>query len=207
MYVLHWERMSGAIAPQALMEEMGVAYRKIPVDMAAQAHKSAAYRSVCPTMRVPALETPQGEVLGESGAIVLLLGERNPESEMVPAPGDPDRARFLFWLFYMASVGYPTFSRAWHPEQFTLESAAEASIKAVAESDLARIFGILDGAVHGAPYFLERGFSALDIYLTMLSRWSPDRPALFVANPRLAELCQAVEHRKASGAVFQEHFG
>ena len=136
MYVLHWERMSGAIAPQALMDEMGVAYRKVPVDMAAQAHKSAAYRSLCPTMRVPALETPQGEVLGESGAIVLLLGERYPESEMVPAPGDPDRARFLFWLFYMASVGYPTFSRAWHPEQFTLESAAEASIKAVAESDL-----------------------------------------------------------------------
>ena len=206
MYVLHWERMSGAIAPQALMAEMGVPFEKKPVDMAADAHKADAYRRLCPTMRVPALEAPDGEVIGESGAMVVLLGERHPEAELVPAPGDPDRATFLFWLFYMASVGYPTFSRAWHPEQFTREPEAEASISAVAEGDLETLFGIIEGAIGGAPHFLDRGFCALDIYLAMIARWAPNRPALFARNRRVAAVCAAVEERMASGAVFREHF-
>ena len=206
MYVLHWERMSGAIAPQALMAEIGVAYETKPVDMAADAHKAPAYRRLCPTMRVPALETPEGDVIGESGAMIVLLGERHPEAGLVPAVGDPERARFLFWLFYMASVGYPTFSRAWHPEQFTREAEAEASIRAVAPADLPALFRIIDGAIGGDPYFLERGFSGLDVYLAMIARWSPDRGGLFAENPRVAAVCRAVERRAASGAVFREHF-
>lgn len=206
MYLLYWEKMSGAIAPQAILEEMGVAYRKAAVDMAAGAHKEAAYRSVCPTARVPALETPQGEVIGESGAMTVLLGERHPDAGLTPVDGDADRAEFLFWLFYMASVGYPTFSRAWHPEQFTREPEAEPSIQSVAGEDLDRLFSTLDGAIRGKPYFLARGFSALDIYLVMLTFWSPDRTGLLKACPRIAALCAAVEARPATGAVLREHF-
>ena len=206
MYTLYWERMSGAIAPQALLEEMGLAYRRVPVDMAAEAHKAPAYLSVCPTARVPALETPDGAVIGESGAMMLLLGERHPETALVPAADEPDRPDFLFWLFYMASVGYPTFSRAWHPEQFTRDPQAEASIKAVAERDLERLFRVLDCAIAGSPFFLPRGFTALDIYLAMLTRWAPDRTALMESNRRIAALCAAVDRREGCGKVLTEHF-
>ncbi|MEX0922631.1 MAG: hypothetical protein WD489_09700 [Rhodovibrionaceae bacterium] len=42
-YVLFWEAQSGAIAPQAMFEEMGVAYEKRPVDMEAGEHQTAEY--------------------------------------------------------------------------------------------------------------------------------------------------------------------
>jgi glutathione S-transferase len=110
-YQLYWERMSGAIAPQCLLEEMGLAWSKIHIDMAAEEHTSPDYVAANPTMRIPALLTPTGNTIGETGAIIVMLGEWHPESRLVPQPGETDRADFLFWLFYMASVGYPPFVR------------------------------------------------------------------------------------------------
>ncbi len=206
-YKLYWERMSGAIAPQCLLEEMGLAWRKVPVDMSAAAHASPDYIAVNPTMRIPALHTPTGKTIGETGAIILMLGEWHPESRLIPQPGEPDRADFLFWLFYMASVGYPTFSRAWHPEQFTDDESAHRSIRDTAEANLDVLFGVLDGGIKGEETFLRRGFGALDIYLAMIARWHPDRDALFGKYAKVAAVCEGTENRPACAAVMEDHFG
>lgn len=95
-YQLFWERISGAIAPQCLLEEMGLAWSKVPVDMATAAHESPDYIAINPTMRVPALHTPTGKIIGETGAIIVVLGEWHPESGLVPQPGEVNRADFLF---------------------------------------------------------------------------------------------------------------
>ena len=205
-YHLYWERMSGAIAPQCLLEEMGLAWRKVHIDMNLVEHQSPEYIAVNPTMRIPALRTPAGKTIGESGAITLMLGEWHPEFALIPGPGEADRAEFLFWLFYMASVGYPTFSRAWHPEQFTREENAHDSIRATAEADLDVLFGVINEGIEGKSTFLRRGFSALDIYLAMIARWYPDRDALFARYTKVAAVCEQIENRPACRAVMEEHF-
>lgn len=206
-YLLFWSPMSGAIAPQCLLEEMGLPWRKLAIDMTAKEHKSADYISINPSMRIPALITPDGKNIGESGAITVLLGERHPEYGLVPQPGDQDREDFLFWLFYMASVGYPTFSRAWHPYQFTQDESAYDSIRNTAEADLEVLFGVIEGGIQGNSTFLNSGFSALDIYLAMIARWHLDRDALFRMYAKVAAVCQATESRPACHAVMQDHFG
>lgn len=203
-YALYWEVLSGAIAPQAMFEEMGLAYRKVPVDMEAGEHRSSEYLAVNPTGQVPALRLPDGTVIGESAAMVLVLGERHPEAGLVPAIGDPDRPTFLRWLVFMAASVYMTFVRANHPERFTLDASATEPVRLAALRDVDRYFAILDDAVAG-PYFLQRGFGALDIYLCMLTVWYPDRDRLFAANPRLGGLCRTVEQRPACARVMAEH--
>jgi len=205
MYTLFWERLSGAIAPQAMLEEIGADYRKVYVDMAAGEHRGSAFREINPAMRVPALRMPDGVIIGETAAIALVLGERHPEAGLVPAVGDADRAIFLFWLMAMATGGYPVFSRAWHPEQFTFDDAANETVSLVALKQLDDFFAIIDGAIAGKPYFLARGFTALDIYLTMLTEWMSDKPALFAANSKVARLCSAVAERPAYRAVMEQH--
>ena len=175
--------------------------------MATAAHESPDYIAVNPTMRIPALLTPTGKTIGETGAIIVMLGEWHPESGLVPGPGETDRADFLFWLFYMASVGYPTFSRSWHPEQFTQEESAHGSIRETADADLDVLFGVLDGGIEGETTFLRRGFSALDIYLAMIARWHPDRDALFSKYAKVAAVCETTEKRPACATVMEEHFG
>ena len=111
MYTLFWETISGAMAPQAMMEEMGITYEKIAIDMAANEHRTEAYLAQIPTAQVPALKLDDGRVMGESAAIVLFLGEQHPEGKLVPVPGDKERPTFLFWLMYMATSGYMTFGQ------------------------------------------------------------------------------------------------
>lgn len=205
IYTLYWERLSGAIGPQVLLEEIGAAYRKVPVDMAAGEHLASAYRMINPLMRVPALGLPDGAVIGETAAITLVLGERHPDAGLVPAPGDPDRPLFLFWLVAMATCGYPVFSRACHPEQFTLNDAANETVRLKGESDLEEFFSIIEQAIGGKPHFLPRGFTALDIYLTMLSEWVADKQDLFGSRPKLKSLCQAVADRPAYRRVMEDH--
>ena len=60
MYRLFWEVISGAIAPQAMLEEMEIDYEKAPVDMTRGAHRSPDYLNLNPTGQVPALGLPDG---------------------------------------------------------------------------------------------------------------------------------------------------
>lgn len=205
MYTLFWEKMSGAIAPQVMLEEMGLAYKKEVLDMSINEHQQQKYLAVNPTGLIPALKLPDGKTIGESAAILLLLGELPAAHLLVPQAGDSDRAEFLHWLLYMASSGYPTFSRAWHPEQFTTDLDALEPIRLAAEKKLSLIYDVLESAIMGDPYFLPRGFTALDIYLAMLTEWHSDKKKMFLRNPKIAALYKAVEERPVYKRVMNEH--
>jgi glutathione S-transferase len=200
-YTLYWEALSGAMAPQVMLEEMAVGYRKVAVDMARGEHKTPEYLAVNPTGQVPALGLPDGMVIGESAAIVLVLGERHPEAGLVPRVGDPDRPVFLRWLVFMAASLYMTFVRYNHPERFTTDQSTTEPIRAAALCAIDRDFGVLGDAIRGDPFFLPRGLTALDIYLAMLASWHPDRHALLKREPGVAALCRAVEARPSYAIV------
>lgn len=204
-YALYWEAMSGAIVPQAMLEEMRLAYEKVLVDMASGEHKTEAYLKVNPTGQVPALRLPEGNVIGESAAIALVLGERHPEQNLVPRHDDSDRPAFLRWLLFMATSLYMTYVRFNHPERFTDEPAATASIRSVALRRIEECFATLEEAVDGSPYFLRRGYTALDIYLSMLVLFHPDPPGLTQRNRKIGALYRTVEQRPAFARVKAEH--
>ncbi len=205
MYRLFWEVLSGAIAPQAMLEEMEIEYEKIPIDMNRGAHLSPEYLNLNPTGQVPALGLPDGSVIGETTAIILTLGERHPESPLVPRARSGDRPRFLFWLMYMATSGYMAFGRSCHPERHTTDQDALDPVRLAAEAHIERLFATLECAISGAPFFLPCGYSALDIYLTMLTTWHRDKDALFRENMKVARLCLAVEDRPSYEKVMREH--
>ncbi|MBD3677493.1 MAG: glutathione S-transferase family protein [Rhodobacteraceae bacterium] len=188
-----------------MLEELGIDYEKVHVDMGVAAHRSADYRSKVPTMRVPALGLQEGPIVGETAAIMTLLGEQHPDAGLVPREGDADRGPFMYWLMAMATGGYPTFSRACHPEQFTTDDAANDAVQQRAEAHLNEFFDILESGIEGNPFFLKRGLTALDFYAAMLTEWVADRASLLESRPKLAALCEAVDGRPAYGRVKRDH--
>ena len=205
MYTLFWEKGSGSIVVQAVLEETGIPYDRKYVDMEADEHRQSAYLAENPTGLVPALKLPDGRTIGESAAIVLHLGEQGGERPVTPRPGDAERPDFLYWLLYMATTGYTVFGRFAHPERYTLDQDALDVVSGAARNDIDDFFEVLDAAIAGDPFFLSTGFGALDIYATMLAGWHPDRDALFERNPKVAALCRAVEDRPAYRKVIAEH--
>ena len=56
---------------------------------------------------------------------------------------------------------------------------------------------VLENAIKGTPFFLSCGFSALDLYLSMMAEFHGDKNALFEKYPNIAALYQAVANRPA----------
>ena len=205
MYVLHWEYMAGSIVVNALLLDTNAEFALQYVDMGAGEHKKPDYLRVNPTGRVPALTLPDGSTIGETGAIVTHLGETFPQAGISPQPGDADRAEFLFWLNVMTTAGYPTIARWNHPERFAHSDLAIAEVEKKACSDLNDFFDIMENAISGQSSFLERGFSALDYYLAMLTEWPANQQELFAAHPKIGAIYRSVSRRPAYKASMNRH--
>lgn len=205
MYILHWEYMAGSIVVHAMLEEIQPEYDLRHVDMAGGEHTHPEYLSKNPVGRVPALTLPDGSTIGETGAIVILLGETFPQSEITPLPGDEDRSVFLFWLNVMVSAGYPTVTRLGHPERYAFTSDAIAEVKRQCTIDLDCFFDLMEGAIKGEVFFLKQGFSALDYYLAMLIGGAPDQEKLFATHPKIKALFISAIQRPAYKKAMQTH--
>lgn len=204
-FKLYWEYMAGSIVVQAMLEELGAKYQLQYVDMGAGEHLSESFRRRNPAGRVPALEGPDGETIGETGAIITLLSEIYPESRLAPAPGDKDRAAFLFWLNVMTTSGYMTAGRVGHPERYVQDENAIAQVADNASADYDDFFDVIEAAIAGNPFFMERGLTPLDFYITMLTEWHLNKNELFAARPKLAELCQAASKNRSYRVTMDAH--
>lgn len=204
-YTLFWEAMSGAMAVELMLEEMGLNYRRRPVDMAVGEHRTPEYLALNPTGQVPALVLPDGQVIGESVAIILTLGDRHPGTGIIPDPNDLERPKFLRWLIYMAATPYMTFVQYNHPERFLDDPTTHDALKANASARLASQFDVLDAAISGDPFFLQSGLSAIDFYLFMLVTFHPEQNVLLADRPRLRRLFDMVSERKSTRRVTPAH--
>lgn len=205
MFTLYWEYLAGSIVVQSVLEEIGAEYRLHYVDMGADAHHTADFLKLNPTGRIPALGYADGRTIGETAAIVTLLGEMYPESGVAPAPGDDSRGEFLFWLNVMTTSGYMTAARLGHPERYAKSSSAIEEVGAKAAVDYDAFFDVMEGAIVGDPYFMASGLTALDYYVTMLTEWHANRQSLFGSRPKLSALCQSVNETSSYKAAMETH--
>jgi glutathione S-transferase len=208
MYKLYWAPDSGAMAPQALFEEIGVEYQKIVIDFEKEEHKSADFLSVNPMGQIPALVLPDGTLMTETAAILMQIVDSHPEAKLAPpAGGRSDRARFLRWLFFLASNVYPTILRVYYSDRYTTDPGGEEGVKAAAEAELDHQFGILNDALDPGPYLDGETFSAADILLWMLVYWHPAPTRLFENAPRVKRAVDLVGARPAIARTLLEHEG
>jgi glutathione S-transferase/GST-like protein len=205
MYKLYWAQGSGAMAPQALFEEIGIEYEKIVIDFEKEEHKSDEFLSVNPMGQIPALVLPDGTLMTETVAMLLQIVDRHPEAKMAPPVGSAERARFLRWLFFLASAVYPTILRVYYAERYSSEPNAAEGIKSAAEADLDGQFEILDSALEPGPYLLGETFSAADILLWMLAQWHPDPTRLLEKAPLVSSIVDLVRARPAIARTWREH--
>jgi glutathione S-transferase/GST-like protein len=205
MYQLYWSKTSGAMAPQALFEEIGAEYTKIVIDLDAEENRSPEYLAVNPMGQIPALVLPDGTLMTESAAMVLHIVDRHPEAGLAPPAGSPERATFDRWLLFMAATLYGADLRCYYADRFTTDPGGVKGVEAAAVADMGRHFAILNEALDPGPYLLGESFSAVDVYLWMLTTWHPEPERMLAENPRVAELVKRVQARPAVARVWAEH--
>ena len=93
-----------------LLEELGVPYDAVVLDLSAGEHKAAWYLDIHPLGSVPALAV-QGRVILESLAICLWLADAYPAAGLAPSLNAPERAEFLQWMVYATATIEPALSK------------------------------------------------------------------------------------------------
>lgn len=146
-----------------------------------------------PLGQIPTLVLADGTVMTESAAILLRLADLGFE-RLGPPPLHAERAAFLRWLIFFVAAVYPTYSYGDDPSRWV---CAEAGPKLRASTDAHRekLLRFLDANVAGAPWFLGRRFSAIDLYLPVLRLWRPGAAWWREHAPKLnaiADRCEAL---------------
>ena len=145
-----------------------------------------------PLAQIPTLVLADGAVLTESAAITLYLAEVTGKDSLVPRAADAARAPFLRWLVFLVANVYPTYTYGDEPSRFVEGEDAQKSFRTHVDAYAKKLYAVLEG-VAGAPWFLGERFSALDIYVCVMTRWRPKREWFAANTPKLAAIAARTE--------------
>src|SRR5260370_4198496 len=173
MPTLYYYPGNASMARHMVLEQSGAAFELRLVDRDKSAHKAPDYLRLNPNGLIPAFV--DGDlVLCESAAICLRLADRHPASRLAPELGTAERAQFYKWLIHLTNTVQAELLSYFYPERLTDDAAAALQVKAHAETRVGEIFDRIEASLAaGGPYLPGPRFSAADLYLLMLARWTP----------------------------------
>jgi GST-like protein len=138
------------------LEEMGLDYQLVPVNLRQGEQKTGAFKAINPNGKVPVL-IDAGVVLGESAAILVHLAEKTGQL----LPEDPAlRGKVFEQLFFHASGVSPAFLQAF---LIAIQSSPQAEARARALAEVDRVLGVLDHILSSQRYVAGDAYSIADI--------------------------------------------
>jgi GST-like protein len=203
-YVLHGAPGWGSTAVEAALVLMGQAYERVDLPPGVYAHDDPTLTAVNPLAQVPALVLPSGELLTESAAILLWLTEQHPEAGLAPPPGAPERAQFLRWMAYIPGQIYPMYWVRDIPSRLAADPAAEQVILDRTARRIADCWAMMDAQVRPGRHILGDQLTVLDLYVAVVSRWTPKRRRFYEVAPKLAEAVKRVDADPRLAALWAE---
>ena len=144
------------------LEELGLAYRLIPVNLRNGDQKSADFMAINANAKVPVVvdrNVPGNEpvTLSESGAILLYLAEKT--GRLLPT-APLLRARVLEELFFHAAGLEPAFTNSFF-QKIAKTPNPETAARALAEAE--RTLNVFDTRLSGSNYVAGDEFTIADI--------------------------------------------
>jgi GST-like protein len=148
---------------------------------------------------------PDGSVMSESAAITLLLADITGKDSLVPPPTARERGKFLRWLVFIVANIYPTFTYADDPSRFVSVSGARDPFRAATDAYAQRLWRQIEHEA-GSPWFLGERFSALDIYIGIMTRWRPKRGWFETETPHLFTIARRADNVPGLAEVWKRNF-
>jgi GSH-dependent disulfide-bond oxidoreductase len=145
-----------------MLEECGLPYRHVPVDIMAGEQKTPEFLAINPNGRIPAIVDHDAEgaplAVFESGAILIYLAER---TGRFLAPAGRARADQLGWLMWQMGGLGPMAGQAHHYRRYAPEGNEYSTDRFVAES--ARLYGVMDSQLAANEWLAGADYSIADI--------------------------------------------
>ncbi|HEU4534699.1 MAG TPA: glutathione S-transferase family protein [Polyangiaceae bacterium] len=162
--VFYYAPMTSATRIHWALEELGMPYEKVKLDLADGEHKRPEYLALNPNGKVP-LVVDDGTPVFESVAILIHLGQKyGVERGLWPAPNTPEHARALAWAVWSAaSLSAAIFRLFLNTSSRVPEETRNAAQAELARVEATSLLGVLETELEGHDYLLGGPFSFVDL--------------------------------------------
>ena len=141
-----------------MLEECGLPYQLIPVDIGSGEQFRPEYLALNPNNKIPTIvDQDTGISVFESGAILIYLAEKS--KQLLPQAAD-ERIEVLSWLFWQAGGLGPMAGQAHHFRAFATEEVPYGIERYTNEVN--RLYGVMNGRL-GDTGYLAGNYSIADI--------------------------------------------
>jgi glutathione S-transferase len=193
---LYYSPGACSLAPHIVLEELGLAAEKIPVDLKNKTYAGGNYLQVNPKGAVPALQADNGELLTENAVILQYLADQKPDAGLLPAWGTFERYRALELLNFIATEVHKGFGPLW-------DASAPDAAKTKAKELLAKRFGYLEERLRGKQFLLGDKLMVPDAYLFVTLGWTRFHKLDMANFPELMKYAERVQQRPAVAAAMR----
>lgn len=190
----YWCPNTRAVRIAWLLEEAGVPYERVRIDIRDAAQKDdPAFRAASPMGKVPAIEDGTTR-LWDSGAICAYIADQYAGTKLAPPIGDPDRGLYLQWLMFNNAALEPAMM-----EKFT---NLQVDPRSCPWGNWDQMLDTLRKGLLRGPWVLGERFTAADVMLgsgcIFLRRFGlvKDDPVLFA----YADRCESRPALKRANA-------
>jgi len=206
MYTLIGAPGWGSAIAEALLELSGLPYRVEDIETDKPPAESRRLVAANPLAQVPTLLLPDGTVMTESAAIALHLADRVPAAGLAPPPDDAARDAFLRWLVFIVANVYPMYTVGDDPSRWVSTEAAQKELRASTDAYREKSWRIVEANIAPRPWLLGTRFSALDVYVKVMTHWRPRRDWFKANCPKLMSVALAADKEPRLAAVWQRNF-
>ena len=176
VYTLYYSPGTASMCVHQALIETNAQYRLVLVDLKAGKQRDPAYLKLNPGGVVPTLlidEVPYTE----SAALLMMIATRHPAAGLAPAENSPSRAAWYQWIVYFANALQPACRLWFYPADISEDAGAQETLNAATRRKIESVWTRIDAHLRtGGPYLLGAEFSAADLLLIMLMRWSRNMP-------------------------------
>ncbi|MEO1491506.1 MAG: glutathione S-transferase family protein [Pseudomonadota bacterium] len=210
-YVLYNRLGSGGFPVEVMLSACGLDYTYEPLDSVPSSDLGTLIDHVNKWRQVPVLETPDGQVITETAAILAYLDQTEAACRAGPHLWNDSPGQFLRWCVFLSVNVYESIlRRIYGPRYIDLTDCSDEDAKALctrvgrAGRDRAhQALLFVQENLGDKPFLLGERMSAADLYLAMVTAWHRRHPDL----PKLASLAERVAtHREVRG-IWQRNFG
>ena len=169
---LYYTPRTRAVRVRWLLEELGLPYELINIDLFNDGGNTYEYKQIHPLGCVPVLEV-DGEVMFESGAICDWLTDLYADKNLAPSIDSKLRMKYKQWFYFVLATMEPL---AWNivlHKSLLPKDQRIVEVVVTSEKNYVEALSVIEKELKGKEFMLGKQFSTLDILLTTLLTWMP----------------------------------
>jgi glutathione S-transferase len=184
-----------------LLNELGLEYEMLPVDILQGENKQQDFLTLNPAGKVPVL-VDGSLVVTESAAIQLYLADKNPQAGFIPEAVE-DRAQMYRWIFFLVTeIEQPLWRIARHSFVYPEEKRLPQDVS-LARQECVEMVAVLERHMEKREFMVGDRLSVADFNAAYILDWANEEKMLDGA-PRLREYLRSMYARPTAPPTIAE---